>query len=80
VLERSGFDEIIGADRYWHSISQCVRAARRDTGLKGHGGVTSKPERVAPTDDDQGEVEQVVEWEQEETSDDNHIDPSTPTA
>ena len=34
VLERSGFADIVGDDHFWHSISQCVRAARRDTGLK----------------------------------------------
>ena len=34
VLERSGFVDEIGLDRFWHSISQSVRAARRDTGLK----------------------------------------------
>ena len=36
VLERSGFVDVVGRESYfWHSISQCVRAARRDTGLKG---------------------------------------------
>ena len=35
VLMRSGFTAIVGPDNFWHSISQCVRAARRDTGLKG---------------------------------------------
>jgi high affinity sulfate transporter 1 len=35
VLERSGFVDVVGRESYfWHSISQCVRAARRDTGLK----------------------------------------------
>jgi SulP family sulfate permease len=34
VLERSGFADQLGEDRFWHSISQAVRAARRDTGLK----------------------------------------------
>ena len=38
VLQRSGFGDLVGPDRFWHSISQCVRAARRDTGLKGNGG------------------------------------------
>ena len=38
VLERSGFVDVVGQEsRFWHSISQCVRAARRDTGLKGQG-------------------------------------------
>ena len=35
VLERSGFFDVVSPDNSWHSISQCVRAARRDTGLKG---------------------------------------------
>jgi high affinity sulfate transporter 1 len=35
VLERSGFVALVGPDRFGHSISQCVRAARRQTGLKG---------------------------------------------
>ncbi len=37
VLERSGFMAELGPDRHWHSISQCARAARRQTGLKGSG-------------------------------------------
>jgi SulP family sulfate permease len=37
VLERSGFFDLVGPEHFWHSISQCVRAARRDTGLKGNG-------------------------------------------
>ena len=37
VLERSGFFELLGEERCWHSISQCVKAARRQTGLKGAG-------------------------------------------
>ncbi len=46
VLERSGFVEIVGDDHFWHSISQCVRAARRDTGLKpAKGGPSSKAGR-----------------------------------
>ncbi len=36
VLERAGVLDEIGDERIWHSISQCVRAARRQTGLKGH--------------------------------------------
>ena len=81
VLQRSGFGEVVGPDRFWHSISQCVRAARRDTGLKGNGGGRStRPEAAAPADNGEGEVEQVIEWDQEETSSDNEADPSTPTA
>lgn len=34
LLRRSGFLDILGEDHMWHSISQCVRAARRATGLK----------------------------------------------
>jgi high affinity sulfate transporter 1 len=34
VLARAGFIEQLGADHCWHSISQCVRAARQHTGLK----------------------------------------------
>ncbi len=43
VLERSGFFDLVGPEHFWHSISQCVRAARRDTGLKGG----SKSDRVS---------------------------------
>jgi high affinity sulfate transporter 1 len=46
VLERSGFIELLGEDHTWHSISQCVRAARRHTGLKGH-----RRHAAAATDD-----------------------------
>ncbi len=35
VLDRSGFLDTLGDEHIWHSISQCVRAARRATGLKG---------------------------------------------
>ncbi len=35
VLDRSGFLDTLGDDHIWHSISQCVRAARKATGLKG---------------------------------------------
>ena len=35
VLERSGFVDVVGQERhFWHSISQCVRAARRDLEVK----------------------------------------------
>jgi sulfate permease, SulP family len=34
VLVRSGFYDLLGEDHGWHSISQCVRAAREETGLK----------------------------------------------
>lgn len=56
VLDRSGFTEVVGPEQFWHSISQCVRAARRDTGLKG------KRKRRAydgdQTDDDQAGADQ----------------------
>ncbi|MEZ5114800.1 MAG: SulP family inorganic anion transporter [Candidatus Nanopelagicales bacterium] len=35
VLRKSGFEEALGRDRMWHSISQGVKAARKDLGLKG---------------------------------------------
>jgi hypothetical protein len=35
VLARSGLLGLLGEDHSWHSISQCVRAARKQTGLKG---------------------------------------------
>ena len=54
VLRRSGFGETVGPDRFWHSISQCVRAARRDTGLKTNGA------------DAAASVEQVIEWDETE--------------
>ena len=38
VLTRAGFIERLGDDHVWHSISQAVRAARRDTGLKAASG------------------------------------------
>ena len=34
VLARSGFLDELGDEHIWHSISQCVRAARKATGLK----------------------------------------------
>ncbi len=34
VLAQSGFLDVLGDEHIWHSISQCVRAARRATGLK----------------------------------------------
>ena len=71
VLQRSGFGEVVGPDRFWHSISQCVRAARRDTGLKGSGADASattdggEPSRddVGPAGNGEAEVEQVIEWD-----------------
>jgi len=34
VLADAGFLDLLGDEHIWHSISQCVRAARRATGLK----------------------------------------------
>jgi high affinity sulfate transporter 1 len=48
VLERSGFMDLLGEGRSWHSISQCVREARVQTGLKAHG---ERAERGPPTSD-----------------------------
>ncbi len=56
VLRRSGFFEVVDPDNSWHSISQCVRAARRDTGLKGK---SSAP--PAPVDDDAASGDDEVE-------------------
>jgi sulfate permease, SulP family len=74
VLQRSGFGDVVGPDHFWHSISQSVRAARRDTGLKVDGaspGTTSdageRPqEQVVPAGHSDVEVEQVVEWDDNE--------------
>jgi anti-anti-sigma factor len=49
VLERSGFVDTVSQERhFWHSISQGVRAARRDTGLDGS---APRPHEAVPTDD-----------------------------
>jgi high affinity sulfate transporter 1 len=37
VLVRSDFFDLLGEQHCWHSISQCVRAARKHKGLKGRG-------------------------------------------
>jgi high affinity sulfate transporter 1 len=86
VLQRSGFGDLVGPDRFWHSISQCVRAARRDTGLKRAGAGTDaakhegEPDRneVGMIDDGGTEVEDVLAWDDDvETLDDGQSDPST---
>ena len=59
VLQRSGFGDLVGPDRFWHSISQCVRAARRDTGLKGNG--AGKHDAT----DAEIEIEDVIVWDDE---------------
>jgi MFS superfamily sulfate permease-like transporter len=51
VLERSGFVDALGPDHCWHSISQCVRAARRSSGLKTDGGGEQAP---GPVDEGSG--------------------------
>jgi SulP family sulfate permease len=50
VLTRAGLIEQLGEDHVWHSISQAVRAARRDTGLKaaGKAGTTLAAAEAAP--------------------------------
>jgi high affinity sulfate transporter 1 len=56
VLDRSGFLDLLGSEHVWHSISQCVRAARRQTGLKHRHGAD-----VADVDDKEaGEEHQAV--------------------
>ena len=74
VLQKSGFCDVVGPDRFWHSISQCVRAARRDTGLKGNGArpgpaaaADEQPQdQVGPVGDVDAEVEQVIEWDDDD--------------
>lgn len=95
VLERSGFGELVGPDRFWHSISQCVRAARRDTGLKGNGAkMPEATDAARPRDNGvravghgeievevEVEVEDIVEMDDEaEAVDDDQADPSTSTS
>lgn len=53
VLERAGFLDILGQDYIWHSISQCVRAARKATGLRDRRDV--EEDVPAATDDTAGE-------------------------
>ncbi len=74
VLDRSGFLETLGEEHLWHSISQCVRSARKETGLKA-GAVTAESESdrdeahsasgedavsAAELDEDDGELETEV--------------------
>lgn len=71
VLQRSGFGELVGPDRFWHSISQCVRAARRDTGLKGNGSAsrraTNEPHPAETETETAGngeaDADEVVVWD-----------------
>ena len=49
VLERSGFvDAVDQESHFWHSISQCVRAARRDAALTAN---ESRPHESVPAGD-----------------------------
>ncbi len=88
VLQNSGFGELVGPDRFWHSISQCVRAARRDTGLKANGAKSGAAtdageppqDEVVPAGDGEVEVEveQVIEWDDDQLAvDDAQVDPTT---
>jgi anti-anti-sigma factor len=74
VLQRSGFGEVVGPERFWHSISQCVRAARRDTGLKGNGSATNgeigaarRPAKPGGVGDEPDEADDVVAWNDDES-------------
>ena len=87
VLQRSGFGELVDPDRFWHSISQCVRAARRDTGLKGPGaGGRRATNEARPRDTDAdtrdhgeiGEDEEVV-WDDDAQARDGHRDDAAGT-
>ena len=67
VLRRSGFIETLGEEHIWHSISQCVRSARREAGLKG-GHVVAEPESdrdEAGTGPDEPAL--VVEFEEDDS-------------
>ncbi len=82
VLERSGFvDAAPREEHFWHSISQCVRAARRDTGLDGsssEGEVSKARPREASGSESMvdGESEEGVEVEVLD-EDPNGLDGST---
>jgi SulP family sulfate permease len=67
VLDRSGFLDTLGDEHIWHSISQCVRAARRATGLKG-GGTTAAAVILESESDAEDEIE-ILEAEAEEPGD-----------
>ncbi len=69
VLTRSGFTDVVGLDQFWHSISQCVRAARRDTGLKGKSAVG----RVDNVEDAEVDVAVEVEDAEVEVLDDDPL-------
>ena len=73
VLQRSGFGDLVGPDRFWHSISQCVRAARRDTGLKGNGAGKNG------ATDAEIEVDDVIVWDDEAEAIDGDDDGPPPS-
>ncbi len=90
VLERSGFVDVVGQEsHFWHSISQAVRAARRDTGLKGAGSFARASDQVGDTaegdaqdpstDDEAGETDDGIEVEvlDEDLGDPNASDRTT---
>jgi anti-anti-sigma factor len=79
VLERSGFVDVVGQERhFWHSISQCVRAARRDLELKG----TASDARGSGTADEdsksEGETGETDEGVEVEVLDEDPIDRDVP--
>ncbi len=71
VLQRCGFLDVLGDEHIWHSISQCVRAARRATGLTGQGSdaveadVAGTTEEVELSLTDEPETEVLDDEEQE---------------
>lgn len=70
VLERSGFIDELGPGHIWHSISQCVRAARRDTGLK-----SNKETRGGQPDDDLAAGAGVTSMDDDPQAVDGHREP-----
>ncbi len=72
VLERSGFLEELGDEHIWHSISQCVRAARRATGLKGgRPDATLQIEDIVDRGDDEVEILDAENGSDTRTDDDD---------
>jgi SulP family sulfate permease len=75
VLDRSGFFVDVGRDHMWHSISQCVRAARKHTGLKGDDGAATEPvvEAATISDAPQRSAQDVTDDDQDVTDDEVEI-------
>ncbi len=73
VLQRSGFFDTVTVEQSWHSISQCVRAARRDTGLKG-----PQPSDDSSTSGDESMTadDEVEVLEEDEPNDDAEAPPT----